>query len=218
MKEGSVLRAYDDGIRDGLYMGIIIDGQPPARLHLDNFNTDAVYLIADGLENTTHELTIYKRNDAIRGYCDFKGLIVEKDAELFEIPPATNRRIECFGDSVSAGCVIEFEEYAGRPDPENHGEGCNPWYSYINIVAERLGAELHNNSQGGLPFINGYGYFNLPVPVGLEFTYDKLRYAPYVGGLNDWDFSRFILHLVVIAIGQNDGSTFYDISKDSVAK
>lgn len=64
--------------------------------------------------------------------------------------PKPERRMEVFGDSVSCGEVSEALEYVGKPDPEHDGEYSNSWYSYAWITARKLGAELHDTSQGGI--------------------------------------------------------------------
>ena len=115
----------------------------------------------------------------------------------------SHRRIEVYGDSVSAGEVSEAIDYVGQADPEHNGEYSNSYWSYATIAARMLHAEIHNNSQGGISLLDGTGYFAPPSYVGVETSYDKLRYVPIIG-VNNWDFSRYTPHVVIVAIGQND--------------
>lgn len=66
------------------------------------------------------------------------------------LPPSEkpNRRIEVYGDSVSAGEVSEAVDYVGKEDPEHNGEYSNSWYSYIWMTARKLGAQIHDIAQG----------------------------------------------------------------------
>ena len=117
-----------------------------------------------------------------------------------------------YGDSVSAGEVSEAVEYSGQPDPEHDGEYSNSYYSYSWITARKLGAELHNIAQGGIALLEGEGYFNMPETKGMEYVYDKIQYQPWFG-VKEWDFSKYIPQLVLVAIGQNDKHP-YDYMKE----
>ena len=92
----------------------------------------------------------------------------------------------------------------GKPDPEHKGEYSNSWYSYGWIAARKLGAELHNISQGGIPLLNGNGWVEPPVYPGMEYMWDKIHYHPALGEPAVWDFSCFVPHVVIVAVGQND--------------
>ena len=59
-------------------------------------------------------------------------------AKLLECPPLPERRIEVYGDSVSAGEVSEALEYTGKQDPQHNGEYSNSYYSYAWLTACNL--------------------------------------------------------------------------------
>lgn len=185
------------------YIGFVIDGSLQGKVKLENHSEPVPYLIADHLDNKEHEITIFKRQDASH-YFSILGLLLPKDAMMLSTPATPLRRMECFGDSVSAGELSEAVEYVGKPDPIHNGEYSNSWYSYASITARRLGASLHNNSQGGIALFDGTGYFHGPEYVGLVTTYDKLCYNSMIGPYRSWDFSLYTPHVVILAIGQND--------------
>ncbi len=66
-----------------------------------------------------------------------------------------------------------------------------------------LPAQINNTSQGGIAVFDGTGYFELPNTIGVESCYDKLRYSSSFE-TSKWDFSRFVPHVIVFAVGNND--------------
>jgi hypothetical protein len=185
-------------------IGYIIDGNIHGKAIIEENDKDIVLHIASDLEDKIHDLILYKRSDACH-YFDFYGVILDKGCTILSPGPRFKRSIECFGDSISAGEVSEAIDYVGKEDPENHeGIYSNAWYSYAMMTARNLKAEINNNAQGGLAVLNGTGYFHGEDYLGLEFTYDKLRYNPQLGDCNSWDFTKFTPHVVIMALGQND--------------
>lgn len=182
------------------YMGYILDGEM-GRFLLVNEPGEKVYKIADNLLKGPHELLLYKRQDAGH-YAVFLGF--DTDGEITVPSERPSRRIEVFGDSVSCGEVSEALDYVGKPDPVHNGEYSNSYYSYSWMTARKLGAELHDTSQGGIALLDGTGYFAAPILAGVESCYDKIEYNPQLGETKPWDFSKYTPHVVVVAIGQND--------------
>ncbi len=201
-------RSYYDS-----YIGYIIDNKLQGKLKLDPTDTVTILPITQKLEDLEHDVIIYKRQDAAH-YFDFLGIVINKTSVILDAPAKPLRRMECFGDSVSAGEVCEAIEYVGKPDPEHSGEFSNSWYSYTSITARKLGAQLHNNGQGGLALLDQTGYFLGPDYVGLESTYDKLRYNTQLGPYSLWDFNLYTPHVVLVAIGQNDSHPENYMGKD----
>lgn len=183
------------------YMGILLDGAQ-SKLCISNRNTDR-YLLAEKLADTQHELILFKRQDSCHEVT-FRGFEFPEGTELLEPLPRPVRRMEVYGDSVSAGEVSEAVEYTGAPDPEHNGEYSNSWYSYAWMTARRLNAELHDVAQGGIALLDGTGWFAAPTYVGMETAWNKVHYNPELSESTEWDFSRYTPHVVVVAIGQND--------------
>ena len=184
-------------------VGAVIDGRQQKYTFCEDGAWQGEYTItlAQGLENAEHEVIFFKRQDASH-YFAFLGF--ETDGEILPAKPQPQRRIECYGDSVSAGAVVEAVANVGALDPENNdGIYDNAWYSYSMITARNLGAQLHNVAQGGIAIFDDTGYFHAPNCVGMESVYDKLCYIPE-GGCTQWDFSRYTPQVVLFAVGQND--------------
>lgn len=165
------------------------------------------FQVAVGLEAKAHDLHVYRRSDPFTGTLTFHGMTLDPGASLREPPPALGRRIEFYGDSVTAGALAEAVGFEGQPDDQitlenEHDRLTNAYWSYAAITARRLGAEAHLNAIGGLALNDGHGWFGGEQLTGLETTWDKLD--PIPGRNVPWDFTRFRPHVVVLAVGQND--------------
>lgn len=186
------------------YIGYIIDGKQGS-VKLSQEQEKECILLEESLEDKEHEIIVFKRMDACH-YFKLLGFILDEGAVISSASSLPTRRIEVYGDSVSAGEVSEAIDYVGMVDPQHNGEYSNSWYSYAWIAARKLGAQIHNISQGGIALIDGTGWFDAPHYYGMEHTWDKLRYQPELGPRTAWDFKEYIPHVVVVAIGQNDNN------------
>ena len=208
---GNMLKAY---VRNkNLYwensLGCVIDGAL-LKLELPKEGEAALEIPVhsakrnDGQEDCGyHDALLFKRQDACHEV-NFLGFEIEDTAEILDPPARPERRIEVYGDSVSAGEVSEAVEYIGREDPEHNGQYSNSWYSYAWMTARKLGAEIHDVAQGGIALLDDTRWFHAEDYIGMESAWDKMRYNPDFGELTDWDFSRYTPQLVIVAIGQND--------------
>ena len=190
------------------YLGCILDGEQTKLLLPDDgegvIDID-VEQITKGkdTEGQSHEVLLFKRQDACHEVT-FLGFEIGDGEEVLELPPKSQRRIEVYGDSVSAGEVSEAVDYTGRPDPEHDGQYSNSWYSYAWMTARKLGAEIHDVAQGGIALLDGTGWFNAPDYVGMATAWNKVHYNPVFGPATDWDFTQYTPQVVIVAIGQND--------------
>lgn len=183
------------------YVGAIVDGVQK-KWRIEGRGRTCLVILKEQ-EDREHQVLFFKRQDSCHEMI-IESLELSEGSLLLEPGKKPSRRIEIYGDSVSAGEVSEATEYAGKPDPEHKGEYSNSWYSYGWITARRLGAELHNISQGGIPLLNGNGWVEPPVYPGMEYMWDKIHYHPALGVPAVWDFSCFVPHVVIVAVGQND--------------
>ena len=195
------------------YMGYIADGKE-GKFFLENelvslpgeeahVNCGVLYEIPLDPDVEEHEVLLFKRQDACHEVT-FLGFETDESGEVLEPPARPRRRIEVYGDSVSAGEVSEAVGYTGRPDPKHNGQYSNSRYSYAWITAERLGAELHDVAQGGIALLDKTGWFNEPDQIGMESVWDKVHYNPAFGPTSEWRFEEYTPQVVIAAIGQND--------------
>lgn len=184
------------------YLGCILDGRQTA-LALPSDGSAELEIQVEQKEKAVHELLLFKRQDACHEMT-FLGVELEDGAELLDMPEQPERKIEVYGDSVSAGEVSEAVEYAGKEDPEHNGEYSNSWYSYAWMTARKLNARIHDIAQGGMALLDGTGWFHGPDYIGMETAWDKVHYHPELAETSEWDFSRYVPQVVIVALGQND--------------
>ena len=173
----------------------------------EDAETDMLTLtIADHLPPVEHEAVVFKRQDGGMHYLEFAGVLVDDDARVAgPAQPPSERRIEIYGDSVSCGERNEAVLYTGKADPDvDLSSYSNSWYSYGAIAARKLGADLRIIAQGGVPLLDGIGWFNAPDYIGMESIWNRVAYNPALGEPVMWDFREYEPHVVVIALGQND--------------
>lgn len=188
------------------YLGVA-EGDAQTKLLLPEEGEATIEIPLQTTQDNIHEVTIFKRQDAcheltILGFeinCN-----TDDECELLEASPLPPRRIEVYGDSVSAGEVSEAIEYVAKADPEHNGEYSNSWYSYAWIAARKLDAQLHDIAQGGVALLDNTGWYHEPDYIGMEQVWNKMRYNPEYGTVKEWDFSKYTPDIVIVAIGQND--------------
>lgn len=185
------------------FLGYLIDGEQKCVRMADSGRETIV--LAKGLADGEHEIMLFKRMDACHTFT-FYGFEVDDGAKILEPEAKPARRIEVYGDSVSAGEVSEATDYIGQPDPVHNGEFSNSYYSYAWITARKLGAEIHDIAQGGVALLDGTGWFAEPDFMGMESFYDKIRYYPELTNMVNWNFDLYRPHIVIVAIGQNDAN------------
>ncbi|BAU64150.1 Endoglucanase E [Stanieria sp. NIES-3757] len=197
------LKLADDNWGGSNYIGVYLDDNPePIVIHLNSGNEPQIYDIAEGLEDKNHQALIVKRNDYITGEFSFHGILIDSDKNLLSPAQPSNRKIEVYGDSISAGSAVEYEQ-TGAPDPTgdtNHLS--NSYLSFGSMLARDYQAQLSLIAQAGIALVDGYGFWH--DGVGMEAIYDKtkpLKDAP------SWDFNQYIPNLVIVALGQNDSSS-----------
>ncbi len=182
-------------------IGVILDGMQRIIL-LSDAGRQTIGL-GENLSDDVHELMIFKRMDSCH-HVVFHGFLLPEDAQVLPLPEKPRRRMEFYGDSVTAGEVCELEDYCGKADPPHNGEFSNSWHSYAWYTARRLNAQLHDIAQGGIALLPGTGYYCAPELIGMEQMYDKIQSNPNIQPPKQWDFSYYTPHVVVVAIGQND--------------
>ncbi|XCP85690.1 electron transporter RnfD [Roseburia hominis] len=185
------------------YAGMVVDGEQKKWLLNEEKITEII--LVDETAEKEHEVLFFKRQDSCHEM-ELVSLELSEGARLLEMPEPPKRRIEVYGDSVSAGEVSEAVAYVGKEDPEHDGEFSNSWYSYAWITARKLGAQIHDIAQGGIALLDGTGWFAGPDYVGMETAWDKLHYNPELGAQTEWDFSGYTPQVVIVAIGQNDSN------------
>ena len=146
-------------------LGVIVNGEQSA-VRLEN--GAQVIDLSDKLTADVNDVLLFKRQDCCHAFT-LQGFAVDADAVLLPLPERPARRIEVYGDSVSAGEVSEAEFACAQPDPEGHnGLYSNGYLSYAWQAARLLNAELHDVATGGIALLDGTRYFFGPDCIGME--------------------------------------------------
>ncbi len=184
------------------FLGCVLDGKQMS-LALPREGVAILEISVERTKADEHEVLFFKRQDSCHELTVL-GLEIEDGGHLLDMPAKPERRIEVYGDSVSAGEVSEAVDYVGKADPEHNGEYSNSWYSYVWMTARRLNAQIHDIAQGGIALMDKTGWFYEPDAIGMEATWDTIHYNPVFGMPVKWNFDDYIPQIVIVAIGQND--------------
>lgn len=186
------------------YLGAIVDGDEiKLKLPKEGEALLTIPLEPGKGKNGIHEVLLFKRQDSCHEVT-FLGFEIEEDADILKADEEPKRKIEIYGDSVSAGEISEAVSFTGKEDPPHNGEYSNSYYSYGWILARKLGAQIYDIAQGGIALMDHMGWFYEPDQIGMETVWDKIHYNPIFGGESSWDFSKYTPQLVIVALGQND--------------
>ena len=184
------------------YIGVILDGEQQS-VKLPNEQETVLEINLKNTQNSEHNVLVFKRQDSCHELV-FSGFEIDDAGEVLDLDRESNRRIEVYGDSVSAGEVSEAVDYTGKEDPVHNGEYSNSWYSYAWLTARKLNAQIHDIAQGGIALLDKTGWFYEPDAIGMETVWDKIHYNPEFGNTSKWDFANYIPQVVIVAFGQND--------------
>ena len=173
------------------YYEVIVDGD-----HLPVLATDAglaLYPLATGLADGTHELVVHRRSEAFFGPTQLRGLELG-DGELLAPAPAPSRRIEVIGDSITCGYGNEgADQYCSFTGAtENH------YRTYAAIAARDLDADLVAAAWSGIGiYRNNDGGTTDTMPT-------RYPRAIPTDSASVWDFASWHPDVVVINLGTND--------------
>jgi lysophospholipase L1-like esterase len=175
---------------------VVVDGMVAPVLSVASGVTQ--YTLASDLPPGLHDVVVSRRTEGNQGESRLLGLDV-LDGELLAPPAHPDRRIEIYGDSITAGYGMDG---AGPSCPwsaatENH------YLTYAAIAARELGADLHTIAWSGIGMYRNYGSA-APSPDAMPAVY--ARTLPTQEG-STWDFATWQPHVVVINLGTNDVST-----------
>jgi len=176
---------------------VVVDGTVAAQV-LKVVSGTAQYAVASGLSAGTHDLVVWKRTEGNQGANRFLGLDVT-GGQLTAAPAPPDRRIEIYGDSITAGYGMDG---AGpscpyTPDTENH------YLTYGALTARTLKADLHTVAWSGIGMYRNYGVAGASADA-MPAVYARTLAAEATSA---WDFATWQPHVVVINLGTNDAST-----------
>ena len=184
--EGTSIRVKMNDFGDNYFNVFIDDAEPVV---LDCVPGEMIYDIASGLTDGIHEIEIFRRTEADNGGTMFLGFELDPGSCLVSPPARVERRIEFYGDSITAGLAIES-------DTDDHNPVfTNNYLAYGALTARNLDAEYHCIARSGIGIM--VSWFPEIMP---EYYY---RHDP-TDSESYWDFTQWVPDVVVINLGQND--------------
>lgn len=188
-----------DGNNQNEY-AIVIDGDVTKVATTDG---DVTYELASGLDDTTHDLVVWRRSESYYNPSEFLGFsLFSEGGGLVAPPPAPDRRIEIIGDSITVG----YGNEGTQPCSADQSNG-NNYLAYGSVAARLLEADLVTIAWSGIGMYRNYDEEG-PSTNAMPARYDKI--IPTDSSAPAWDFSKYVPHAVVINLATNDYSTHGD--------
>lgn len=149
--------------------------------------------LAENLTAGKHTIRVYKASDAANNIVNISAL---QYSGLLSKSPASTRRIEFLGDSITAGADV----FALGSAQRNQFGAITSYYSYAKLTADALGASHYSVANSGWRL--GYS-INPQYTIRSVYPYQSMR-SGYEGGEYAFDWEPDV---VVINLGTNDRYT-----------
>lgn len=149
------------------------------------------YTLADNLSDGQHKIELFKRTEPNYGITDFYGFKIEGNPKLLDKSPAKTRKIEFYGNSITAGYAVEDVTGGDSPDSTY----TNNYLSYSAITARHFNAEYRAICKSGIGIMISWHDIIMPE------MYNRLN---PIDPESPWDFSLYQPDVVVINLLQND--------------
>eukprot|EP00762_Andalucia_godoyi_P006070 ANDGO_00417.mRNA.1 Cellulase/esterase CelE len=191
----------DTGGSLGSQFDVILDGAVVGLLNLSTSTTATVHTLWKSQSGTGefHQFAIRKRTEALTGVTTIHSF----SADLFQAcsHPLSSRSIELIGDSIT--CAYGNLGKTGCHFSPNTEDAV---YSYENIAAQSMGADLHITCWSGKGMVRNYAAPNTTSPDPFPTYYGRIVANYPESPENAWNFSSWVPSAVVINLGTNDYS------------
>ncbi len=185
--EGESIYATLKNDTRGNYLNIILDTDSIRIIKPDSIQKE--YKLASNLSKGKHSIEIFKRTN--KGITSFYGFNIKNKAKLLAKSAAKKRKIEFYGNSITAGYAIE--DTSGKDNPR--GTNTNNYKTYAALTARHFDANYRAISKSGIGVT--ISWFPLIMPE----MYDRLISDDPT---RKWDFSLYQPDIVVVNLFQND--------------
>lgn len=149
------------------------------------------HILAKNLDSGIHHIELFKRTESHYGDTDFFGFKIKGNPKLQPKPAPKKKKMEFYGNSITAGYAVEDLSGADVPDSTY----TNNYLSYSAITARHFNAEYNVICKSG---------------IGIMVSWDTLIMPEMYNRLNPndpnslWDFKLYQPDVVVINLFQND--------------
>lgn len=177
------------------YINVYVDGDLAPTKVIKMTAASAEYVLAEGLTDGDHTISVRKRNESVYGGSATLGLVnlTITGGALTAAPTMSDRRIEVIGDSITAG-FGNLDVGSTHGYSSHYSDGTS---TYATLTAQALGAEIDVIARSGIRFV--------------RVDENNSMYTVYeeVSGLNDkctdaYDFANNEKDVVIINLGTND--------------
>ncbi len=186
--EGNSIKALMQDENYDTFYTIVIDNDEPFTIQPDSLEN--FISLGENLADGSHTIQVHRNSEWTRGTTIFKGFEIEGYPKLLPKNTEPSRKIEYYGDSVTAGASVN--DTSGEDSPA--GSFTDSYKSYTSITARHFNAEQSSICRGGIGLM--VSWFEQIMPE----LYDK--HNPFENSL--WNFSNNQPDIVVVNIGQND--------------
>ena len=170
------------------YYNIIIDRDSVLLFRPDT--KKQYYDLVTNLNKGKHSIEIFKRTEWNRGKTTFYGFQINGNAKIFSKDTPQKRKIEFYGNSITAGYGIE--DFVGdSPD----SIFTNNYLTYAALTARHFDAQYSCICKSGIGIMISW------FPSIMPEIYDRLNPTD---STSLWNFSRYTPDIVVINLFQND--------------
>ncbi|MBK8806728.1 MAG: T9SS type A sorting domain-containing protein [Bacteroidales bacterium] len=137
--------------RGGNYYYFIVDGKILKRQKVALSKT--LYVIAEGLENSIHEVEIFKISEQEFGKTQFHGIVIDQGSQIVELSNKRTRLIEFIGNSITCGYSNEGINGTDKfsAETENH------YLTYAAITSRSFNARHIAVCRSGIGIYRNYG-------------------------------------------------------------
>jgi lysophospholipase L1-like esterase len=176
---------------------VIVDGKASSTVL--KVTSSGKFQIAKDLPAGVHDVVVWRRSESNWSNASYLGLEVT-GGQLVAPPDRPSRRIEIYGDSITAGYGLDGANASCSMSQDNS----NHYLTYGALTARSLSAELHAIAWSGIGMYRNYGE---SAPKADSLTMPKV-YARLMPATDSaWDFKSWEPHAVVINLGTNDASS-----------
>ncbi|PRY04268.1 lysophospholipase L1-like esterase [Pontibacter ummariensis] len=188
--EGTAVKALLKDETGDNYYNVILDQDSIMLLRPDT--TLRYYDLAKNLPEGKHTIELFKRTEYDRGKTLFYGFLLGDKTKALSAPADKKKRIEFYGNSITAGYAVE--DYSGQDSPDS--TYTNNYLSYAALTARHYDADYTSINKSGIGILVSWFPYTMPE------VYDRLDPTD---PSSKWDFSsKKKPDVVVINLLQND--------------
>lgn len=177
--------------KEDAYFYAIIDDSIANKIEVLKNAPAKYYTLASGLNGKAHHLQLFKLSNSTSAN-QFYGFELAKKSELLKPSKLTARKIEFYGNSITAGHGVDTP-----PPLKDSGEPkyFNNYYTYAAITARHFNAQYVNTSRSGIGVTISW------FPEIMPETFDRID---PLDANSKWDFIKYQPDVIVVNLFQND--------------